>query len=136
MENKLKSKTRLAIIQFIFLVLSRKVSEFDKIKDEFDNYFYGNSFLNISDNNEIKIKYNKNFFSKLKDNFIKFYRTHDINQILNKYISFNRKFQKWDLINQAITISIISELSNTGKEKVKIVLNDYLNVAKKFVSLK
>ena len=54
---------------------------------------------------------------------------------INDYIKFNRDFQKWDLINQAITISILSELSITTKEKIKIVLNDYLNVAKNFVSL-
>ena len=54
---------------------------------------------------------------------------------LNNYIDFDRKFEKWDLINQAIIISILSELSFTVKEKIKIVLNDYLNVAKNFVPI-
>ena len=135
MDNKLKSKTRLAIIQYIFLVLSRKNDDLEKIKQEFDNYFYGKTISNISDKNEFKINYNKNFFLKLSDNFIKFYKSEDISKNLNKYIKFSRDFQKWDLINQAITISILSELSITTKEKIKIVLNDYLNVAKSFVSL-
>ena len=135
MDNKLKSKTRLAIIQYIFLVLSRKNNDLEEIKEEFDNYFYGKTFSNISDNNEFEIDYNKNFFSKLSDNFIKFYKTEDISKNLNNYIDFDREFEKWDLINQAIIISILSELSFTVKEKIKIVLNDYLNVAKNFVPL-
>ena len=135
MDNKIKSKTRLAIIQYIFLVLSRKNDDLEKIKQEFNNYFYGKTISNISDKNEFKINYNKNFFLQLSDNFIKFYKSEDISKNLNKYIKFSRDFKKWDLINQAIIISILSELSVTTKEKIKIVLNDYLNVAKSFVSL-
>ena len=135
MDNKLKTKTRLAIIQYIFLVLSRKKEDSKKIKEEFDNYFYGKTFSNISDNNKFEMIYNKNFFSKLSNNFIQLYKTKDILKNLNNYIDFDRKFEKWDLINQAIIISILSELSFTVKEKIKIVLNDYLNVAKNFVPL-
>ena len=135
MDNKIKSKTRLAIIQYIFLALSRKNDDLEKIKQEFDNYFYGKTFSNISDKNEFKINYNKTFFLILSNNFIKFYKSENISKNVNDYIKFNRDFQKWDLINQAITISILSELSITTKEKIKIVLNDYLNVAKSFVSL-
>jgi len=135
MDNKLKTKTRLAIIQYIFLFLSRKNDELKNIKEDFDNYFYGKTFSNISDNKEFMIDYNKKIFTKLSDNFIKFYNTEDISINLNNYIDFDRKFQKWDLINQAIIISILSELSFTVKEKIKIVLNDYLNVAKNFIPL-
>ena len=135
MNNKIKSKTRLAIIQYVFLVLSKKNDDLKKIKEEFDNYFYGKTFSNISDKNEFKINYNKNFFLKLSENFNKFYKSEDISKNLNVYIKFNRDFQKWDLINQAIIISVLSELSITAKEKIKIVLNDYLNVAKSFISL-
>ena len=46
MDNKLKFKTRLAIIQYIFLVLSRKNDDLEKIKEEFDSYFYGKTFSN------------------------------------------------------------------------------------------
>ena len=136
MKNELKSKTRLAIIQYIFLVLSRKNVDLEKNKEEFENYFYGKIFSNISDQDEFKLIYNKNFFSKLSDNFNKFYKKKDISKNLNNYIDFNRKFEKWDLFNQAIVISILSELSFTVKEKTIIVLNDYLNVAKNFVPIK
>ena len=135
MDNKIKSKTRLAIIQYIFLVLSRKNDDSENIKEEFDNYFYGKTFSNISDNNEFEMIYNKNLFSKLSNNFIQLYKTKGIIKNLNNYIDFDRKFEKWDLINQAIIISILSELSFTVKEKIKIVLNDYLNVAKNFVPI-
>ena len=135
MDNKLKTKTRLAIIQYIFLFLSRRNDDSKNIKEEFDNYFYGKTFSNFSDNNKFKISYNKIFFSKLSDNFIKYYKKKDISKNLNNYINFDRKFEKWDLINQAIILSILSELSFTVKEKTKIVLNDYLNVAKNFVPI-
>ena len=75
------------------------------------------------------------FFSKLSYNFNKFYKTTDVSNNLNNYIDFDRKFEKWDLINQAIIISILSELSFTVKEKTKIVLNDYLNVSKNFIPI-
>ena len=74
MDNKIKSKTRLAIIQYIFLVLSRKNDDLEKIKEEFDNYFYGKTFSNISDNNEFEISYIKFFFQNyqiISLNFIK-----------------------------------------------------------------
>ena len=135
MDNKIKSKTRLAIIQYIFLVLLRKNDDSENIKEEFDNYFYGKTVSNISENNEYVINYNKFFFSKLSDNFNKFYKTTNVSKKLNNYIDFDRKFEKWDLINQAIIISILSELSFTVKEKIKIVLNDYLNVAKSFIPI-
>ena len=127
MDNKIKSKTRLAIIQYIFLVLSRKNDDSEKIKEEFDNYFYGKTFSNISDKNEFKINYNKNFFLILSNTFIKFYKSENISKNINDYIKFNRDFQKWDLINQAITFSILSELSITGKEKIKIVIKFFFN---------
>ena len=135
MDNKIKSKTRLAIIQYIFLVLSRKSDDSNNIKEEFDNYFHGKTFSNISDNDVFEISYNKIFFSKLTNNFNKFYKKEDVSKNLNKIIDFDRKFEKWDLINKAIIISILSELSFTVKEKTKIVLNDYLNVAKNFVPI-
>ena len=92
MDNKIKSKTRLAIIQYIFLVLSRKNDDSEKIKEEFDNYFYGKIYSNISDNDVFEISYNKIFFSKLSDYFNKFYKTEDISKKLNNYIIFDRKF--------------------------------------------
>ena len=39
-------------------------------------------------------------------------------------------------INKAIILVAISELRNSDKEKMKIILNDYIEVSKSFVSLK
>ena len=58
-------------------------------------------------------------------NFIK-----DINQL----IEFDRKFEKWDIINQSILLCILSEIKNNKSDKIKIILNDYINVSKLFVS--
>ena len=136
MQNNIKSQTRLVFIQFVFSHLSKPSNEFEKIKSEFDYYFYNKVLTNISNQDEIKIKYNKNYFSKLVDFYSNFIVLDNIKDNLNKYISFDRKFEKWDIINQAIVLSILSELSNTKKEKIVIALNNYLNIAKNFVSLK
>ena len=52
---------------------------------------------------------------------------------INRFIKFDRSFKKWDLINQSIILAALSELNNVEKNKIKIVLNDYLNVGKSFV---
>ena len=49
-------------------------------------------------------------------------------------INFDRKFQKWDIINQSILIGALSEIKNTEFSKLKIVLNDYLNISKLFIA--
>ena len=54
---------------------------------------------------------------------------------INSLINFDRKFEKWNLINQSIILAAISELEYTEESKLKIVLNDYLNISKNFVNL-
>ena len=46
------------------------------------------------------------------------------------------KFEKWDTINKAIMLVAISELKYSNNLKVKIILNDYLEISKLFVDLK
>ena len=136
MQNHIKSKTRLAVIQFVFLYLSKKNIDFIKTKKEFDDYFFGSFYSNISENKEVKIEYNKKLFNQLSNNFNEFYNNENLYKTLNNFIDFDRKFEKWDKINQAITICILSELCTVSKNRVKIVLNDYLNISKKFISIK
>ena len=38
--------------------------------------------------------------------------------------------KNWDQINKSIILSILSELEITKKEKIKILLNDYINISK------
>ena len=130
MDNKIKSKTRLAAIQLVSQQLVNK-QQIEKIKEDFDKY-YRNTILDES--NE-KIKYNVNFLSKI----ITYYKLLDSKKLENKInnlIDFKRKFQKWDTINRAIILVAISELYQVEKLKIKIILNDYIEISKFFVTNK
>tara|TARA_Y100001970_G_scaffold217362_1_gene266225 strand:+ start:4019 stop:4456 length:438 start_codon:yes stop_codon:yes gene_type:complete len=130
MDNKIKSKTRLAAIQLVSQQLVNK-QQIEKIKEDFDKY-YRNTVLDES--NE-KIKYNVNFLSKI----ITYYKLLDSKKLENKInnlIDFKRKFQKWDTINRAIILVAISELYQVEKLKIKIILNDYIEISKFFVTNK
>ena len=130
MDNKLKSKTRLAAIQ---LVSQRLVNnqDIELLKDDFDKHYRNTKIDKLSE----KIEYNVNFLSKLvtyykKINIINTY------QEINDLITFDRKFEKWDTINIAILLVAISELKYSKNIKYKIILNDYLEISKSFVNLK
>ena len=135
MDNKLKSKTRLAFIQYIFLSMSSHDDNSD-IKNDFDNYFHNLSVSSIDEAKDTKIQYNKNMFNKLADNYIDFIKTNDLSLLIDPHINFERKFNQWSKINQSIILAIISEIIITSKAKIKIALNDYLNIAKSFVTTK
>ena len=130
MDNKLKSKTRLVAIQLVSQQLVNN-QDIESIKDDFDMY-YRNTII---DNDLDKIQYNVNFLSKLVDYYKKVNKQH-ISVEVNNLINFDREFEKWDTINKAIILVAISELRNSDKEKMKIILNDYIEVSKSFVSLK
>ena len=74
-----------------------------------------------------------NFLSKLI-NYFKLIEYDLISKEVNDLINFERKFEKWDNINQAIILIAISELRNTEKKKMKIILNDYIELSKSFVN--
>ena len=130
MDNKLKSKTRLAAIQLVSQHLINN-EDIELIKDDFDKYYYNS----IIDENLEKVKYNMNFLSKL----ILYFKKVDfkiLSKEINSIIKFDRQFEKWDVINQAIIIIAISEIRSSEKNKIKIILNDYIEISKSFVSLK
>ena len=130
MNNKLKFKTRLAGIQ---LVSQQLINNFDieKIKDEFDKYYRNTKLDKFSE----KIEYNINFLSNLV-NYYKKINIRNMSQKINTFITFDRKFEKWDTINKAILLVAISELKNSQNIKYRIILNDYLEISKSFVNLK
>ena len=130
MDNKLKSKTRLAAIQLVSQHLVND-EDIEFIKDDF-NVYYRNTKIDTSSD---KIKYNINFLSKLV-NYYKKINIKNISQEINKFITFDRKFEKWDTINKAILLVAISELKYSKSIKYKIILNDYLEISKSFVNLK
>ena len=134
MDNKLKSKTRLTNIQLIFQHISTN-DDIDVIRESFDKY-YKNSFIeNFSSKKKIKFEFNTNFLIKLKNYYKEYVNLNDYLIKINSFITFDRKFEKWNLINQSIILAAISELTNTEESKLKIVLNDYLNISKNFISL-
>ena len=130
MDNKLKSKTRLAAIQLVSQQLINN-QDIESIKDDFDKY-YRNTKI---DKSSEKIEYNINFLSKLVNYYTKINMI-NIYQEINDLIIFDRKFEKWDTINKAIMLVAISELKYSSNLKDKIILNDYLEISKSFVNLK
>ena len=130
MDNKLKSKTRLAAIQLVSQQLINN-QDIKKIKDDFDKY-YRNTKI---DKSSEKIEYNINFLSKLVSYYKKI-NSKKLFQEINSLITFERKFEKWDTINKAILLVAISELKYSKNIKYKIILNDYLEISKSFVNLK
>ena len=129
MNNKLKSKTRLAAIQLVSQHLINN-QDIEYIKNDFDKY-YRNTII---DEDSEKIEYNLSFLSKL----ISYFKTTDFKTLskeINSKIKFDRKFEKWDNIIQAIILISISEIRNSSKEKIKIILNDYIEISKSFVNI-
>ena len=135
MQNYIKTETRLAFIQFIFSSLFTDVS-IEESTEEFENYFYKLSVSSIDQKKEKPINFNKNYFKKLTNSYDEFIKTHDIQEIINSIIKFDRSFENWDQINKSIVLSIFSEIEITKKEKVKILLNDYMNISKTLIPKK
>ena len=128
MNNKLKSKTRLAAIQLVSQHLINN-QDIENIKEDFDKY-YRNTII---DEDSEKIEYNLIFLSKL----ISYFKITDfkiLSKEINSKIKFDRKFEKWDNIIQAIILIAISEIRNSSKEKIKIILNDYIEISKSFIN--
>ncbi len=135
MQNFIKSQTRLAFVQYIFQSEFLNSDSSQSI-DDFQKHFYNSNIAVIDEKNEFKLQFNKNFLKKLFDhyntNFNKKITTEDI----NNFIEIKRKFEKWDNILKSLLFAIISELQITNENKIKIVINDYLNISKSFVTIK
>jgi len=135
MQNKIKTETRLAFIQFIFSSLFSDTSLKQSI-NEFENYFYKLSVSSIEQINQTSINFNKSYFKKLTLSYNSFIKKNDFEDTINNLIKFDRKFENWDSINKSIILAILSELEITKKEKVKILLNDYFNISKMLIPKK
>ncbi len=135
MQNFTKSQTRLAFIQYIFQSEFIKIGSNDNIED-FQNYFYNSNISVIGEKKEFKLKFNKNFLKKLCENYINNFEKEDTINILNKFISLDRKFERWNSVLKSLIFALISELQNTDEKHIKIIFNDYINIAKSLVTLK
>ena len=130
MDNRLRSKTRLVAIQLVSQHLVNK-QDINLIKEDFDKY-YRNTVI---DESLDKVQYNVNFLTKLI-NYYNLLDTDVISKKINDIIKFDRKFENWDTINKAIVLISLGELENSNKEKIKIILNDYIEISKSFISIK
>ena len=135
MQNQIKTQTRLTFIQFVFASFF-----FDNTVDDellnFQNHFYKLPVSSIEHDEESIINFNKNFFNKLAISYSTFIKNYDVAKIINPLINFERKYENWDSINKAIILSIFSEIQITKKEKIKILLNDYLDISKSLIKQK
>ena len=132
MENLLKSKTRLTFIQIIFENLSTK-NDVSEIFKNFESKYKSTFVENFHDKKKIKFEFNSNFLKKLIIFYKEYTKIENFEESINEFINFNRSFKKWDIINQSILLATLCELNNTEENKIKIVLNDYLNVGKSFI---
>jgi len=135
MQNLIKTKTRLAYIQFIFSTFFSK----DQIIDEnenFQNYFYKLSIPSTDKDQETIIEFNRNFFSKLSFSYFEFIKKNKVDDLIDSLINFERKYKNWSLINKSIILAIFSEIEISKKEKIKILINDYFNIAKSLITKK
>ena len=135
MQNHTKTKTRLAFIQFIFSSFFSDLS-IEENSNDFEKYFNKLSVSLIDQKEESLINFNKNYFNKLTSSYNNFIKNNYVDDIINPLINFDRKFDSWDRINKSIILSIFSELEITAEEKIKILLNDYLNISKLLIPKK
>ena len=135
MQNQIKTKTRLAYIQFIFSTFFSK-GEIINETDHFESYFYKLSIPSNEKGQETIIDFNKNFFNKLSLSYFEFIKKNNVDDLIDSFINFDRKYKNWSFINKSIILAIFSEIEISKKEKIKILINDYFNIAKSLITRK
>ena len=135
MQNLIKTKTRLAFIQFIF---SNFFSEDEILEDteNFQNYFYKLLIPSADKDQETIFDFNKNFFTKLSLSYFEFIKRNNVDDLIDPFINFDRQYKNWSLINKSIILAIFSEIEISKKEKIKILINDYFNISKSLITKK
>ena len=135
MQNKIKSKTRLAFVQYIFQSEFLNIEKSESIED-FQQHFYNSNIAIMSEDREFRLIFNKNFLNKLFNNYKNNLNKKSLVDELNNFINIERKFEKWDKTLKALIFAILSELNITDKKKINIVFDDYLNISKSLLSSK
>tara|TARA_B100001057_G_C22760964_1_gene915745 strand:+ start:25 stop:492 length:468 start_codon:yes stop_codon:yes gene_type:complete len=135
MQNFIKSQTRLAFVQYIFQSLILDTNTIETIKD-FQENFYNTNIAIIGEKKNFNLKFNKNLFNKLSDYYINQFNQKDIIEKINLSINTERKFNNWSKVVKSLIYAIIIEINITENNKIKIVINDYLNIAKSMVTIK
>lgn len=129
--NKLNNITlaRLAAIQSFFQTFFNNKS-LNLITNEF-NIFRRNKIL---DKSSLKLSYNKKYYNNLMLNIEKFDIKYDSNIFFSKYIKHKRPYERLDTITKAILIVSASEILYNKELNKKIIINDYINIAKSFLN--
>ncbi len=137
MQNQIKTKTRLAFIQFIFSTFFSNKPILDETEN-FQKYFYKLSVPSINKNKDKDsiLNFNKNYFNKLTLIYHEFLKKNDLDDLIDPLIDFDRKFKNWSNINKSIILAILSEIQISKKEKINILINDYLNISKSLITKK
>ena len=133
MNNQLKSKTRLTFIQIIFQHIVTKNDPI-KIFESFDLNYKNTYIENFENKKKIKFEFNSNYLKKLINFYNNYLLSSDYLNKINKNLKFSREFKKWDSINKSIMLAALCEINYSEKPKIKIILNDYLNVSKLFIN--
>ena len=131
----MKTKTRLAYIQFIFSTFFSNDEVIDET-EHFQKYFYNLSIPATNKDQETIFEFNKNFFTKLSLSYFEFIKKNNINELMDSLISFDRKYKNWSFINKSIILAIFSEIEISKKDKIKILINDYFNISKSLITKK
>ena len=118
MDNHIdKTLSRLAAVQSYFQSFFDKQS-LKTLETEFNNYRYNK----ILDKDNINLNYDKFFFKDLISNFFL------------QYLIGKRPFERLNLITKVILIVGTSEILQNNKLSKKIIINEYVNIAKSFLS--
>ena len=91
MQNLIKTKTRLAYIQFIFSTFFSKGEIIDET-EHFQKYFYKLSIPSSDKEKETIVDFNKNFFTKLSLSYFEFIKKNNVNDLIDPLINFDRKY--------------------------------------------
>ena len=135
MQNLIKTKTRLAYIQFIFSTFFSKDEKIDET-EHFQNYFYKLSIPSTENDQVTIVDFNKNFFTKLSSSYFEFINKNNIDDLIDPLIKFDRKYKNWSFINKSIILAIFSEIEISKNDKIKILINDYFNISKSLITKK
>ena len=107
MQNLIKTKTRLAYIQFIFSTFFSN-GEITDEADHFQSYFNKLSIPSTKEDQEIIFDFNKNFFTKLTCSYFEFINKNNVDDLINPLINFDRQYKNWSFINKSIILAIFS----------------------------
>ena len=99
MQNQIKTKTRLAYIQFIFSTFFSNSEIIDQA-EHFQSYFNKLSIPSTKKDQETIVDFNKNFFNKLSLCYFEFIKKNNIGDLIDSFINFDRKYKNWSFINK------------------------------------